>query len=256
MRPRTTGRTTSGGSAPYAHGDRRRYPAWRADADLSAPDTSVSTRLRSRHRRTGGRRQSGDSVTDLHPAGEPRAAPPRSPRPCSTRRPPARRRRPAPRNRSSSPTTCCRASTRSRSNFRDAFAKRRRVHVRRARPAGLARPAHAQRGADARARAAPDLPHQQRLGRVHHLRVEPLLRARRGPDGLARRPDEAGADRRRRQPGRRRCSRSSPASPAARSSSSGSSAPPASPRRTASRCTSRSWPTTTRSASGPACRRR
>ena len=41
----------------------------------------------------------------------------------------------------------------------------------------------------ARARDPPDLPHQQRRGRVHRApRRRPVLRARRGADGLARRP--------------------------------------------------------------------
>ena len=77
---------------------------------------------------------------------------------------------------------------------------RRKAHVRRARSADLVRPTHTQRRAAHRPGDPQDIPHQQRLGRLHHDRVGPLLRARRDSSGLARRSRSTGSHRWYRRP--------------------------------------------------------
>ena len=80
------------------------------------------------------------------------------------------------------------------------LARRRQAHVRRPRAALVSFDELEGAAINVLAPGDPrDVPHQQGHGRVHRHRVGRVLRARRGPDGLARRPREAGADRRHRR---------------------------------------------------------
>ena len=89
---------------------------------------------------------------------------------------------------------------------------RRQAHVRRAAAALLVRRARGRGHQRARPRDPADVPHQLGHDRLHRHRVVGLLRARCRSDGVARRPGEAGTDRRVGQPRLRRSSCSSPVS--------------------------------------------
>ena len=116
---------------------------------------------------------------------------------------------------------------------------RRQAHVHRARAPARVRRARGRGHQRARARDPADVRDQRGRDRLHRDGVVGVLRARRGPDGVARRPRQARADRRAGRASRSGSSCSPRVWPRARSCSSGHGSRPASPRRTASRCTSR-----------------